>query len=316
MRSSVLTVPRPLKIVRLFLVNVMALRLKLAAIFCISLLATILPVNSAPPKELPPDIASLASELKVLHLIEKIRTVQSKIADKPTLEEAIELLTLRQRLDYRLTVTSLEIEKTLSDIDKEDTRADELRFLLENRRQKALQLNSYANLIGGGGLSIIGAGLGVGNNTVGNIVQTTGGSVNASLAAAALNSQRDTGVAITHRGTHRNMLAVIFGLPLDEDTAVPATITAYLNEPVAEGSQLTRKDELVRRWTTLGRIPSRSESGYTREVNLIAGEVPESHRLTISVLDDRSAMLSDLRAEISNMNSKLLKLMLSLGPDE
>jgi hypothetical protein len=69
-----------------------------------------------------------------------------------------------------------------------------------------------------------------------------------------------------------------------------------------------------------GRLDSRRTQPDTPkgkvECALIAGTVQGSHSLTISILEDRSAMLSDLRAAISKMKKNLLELMLQLTPDQ
>jgi len=267
--------------------------------------------------EMPDELVHLATQLKVAHLIDRIRALQHEVTQNGyTTDRAIELLTLRQKLDFRLTVTSLEIEDTLSHIDYEDTRADELKYLLENKRDKALKFNSYANVVGSGGLTIVGGGLGIGNNTLGNIIGTTAGGVNASLGGLALKEQRDEGITLHHQGAHPNMLAMIFDFPPDESSKFPDSVWIYLNEPDDLKPKLTRKEALVSQWTFFGRISSLKTPEGKRNCSLIAGEVTEQHRLTISLLEDRSAMLSDLRAVVSRMNKKLLQLMLLTQPEQ
>jgi hypothetical protein len=265
--------------------------------------------------DLDPDIKQFAQEMHVLVLIENEREAEKRLAVQRTIDNLVEVINLRQRLDYRLTVISFEIETVLSEIDKEDTRADELKYLLENRRDRAMKLNALANLVGGGGLGVIGSSLGIGNNTIGNIVQTTGSSVEAGLAGASIRAQRDTGTTLHHHSAHQNMLAMIFGFTPNEENTFPESVWNYLNESESPGSNRTRKEALIRTWVELGRIPPLSQPAGKREVALIAGNVKETHDLTISILADRSAMLSDLRAEVAKMNKSLLRLMLALSPE-
>jgi hypothetical protein len=285
----------------------------------IFLLAGLVVFAAAPVRaaEITDELQHLATQLKVAHLIERIRNLQSEVSQNGyTTERAIELIQLRQKLDFRLTVTSLEIEETLSQIDAEDTRADELKYLLENKRDKALKFNSYANLVSNGGLTIVGGSLGIANNTLGNIIATTAGGVTGSLGALAVKEQRDEGVTLHHQGAHPNMLAMIFDLKPDDSSKFPDSVWTYLNEPDDVKPKLSRKEALVSLWTYFGRIPTLKSPEGKREASLIAGEVAEQHRLTISLLEDRSAMLSDLRAVVSKMNKKLLQLMLLTQPDQ
>jgi hypothetical protein len=273
-----------------------------------------MPVRAA---EIPDELQHLAKQLKVLHLIDRIRELQHEgTTSGYTTDRAIELISLRQKLDFRLTVTSLEIEDVLSHIDYEDTRADELRYLLQNKRDKALKFNSYANLASNGGLTIIAGSLGIANNTLGNIMSTTAGGVSASLGGLAVKEQTDEGVTLRHQGSHPNMLAMIFDFQPDESSKYPDSVWTYLNEPDDMKPKMSRKEALVSLWTYFGRIPSLKSAEGKRECALIAGEVAEQHRLTISLLDDRGAMLSDLRAVVSRMNKKLLQLMLLTQPEQ
>src|SRR6202034_2079571 len=106
---------------------------------------------------------------------------------------AVELLSRLQKLDYRLTVAGLQIEDAISACDQEDTRADEMRFVLESKRDKALKLNSLANIVGSGVLASLGASLGIHSDITGNIVSTAAGGVNAGIAGIAYREQTEEG---------------------------------------------------------------------------------------------------------------------------
>jgi hypothetical protein len=266
--------------------------------------------------ELSPESARLAQQLRVSILIDKINILQKAEPTKDKTETAVELLSLHQKLDFRLTVASLQVEQVIAAIDTEDTRADELRFTLENRRDKALKLNSLANIIGAGGLGSIGSAVGISNDNAGNIINTVGAGVNGAIATAAYKETQDTSVRLRRVGFHPNMLAAIFGFQSGESNTFPASVWTFLNGPDDNNKQLTRREALIRSWVSLGRIAPLTHEAGKKEAALIAGVTPGVHELTISRLDDRSAMLSDLRAVVSLMKRNLLELMLALSPDE
>jgi hypothetical protein len=274
------------------------------------LIAATLFAAPAMAAELSPNSERLARDINIIPLIDKIHELQKK--ENPP---AVEMLSLVQKMDYQLTITSLQIEDVLSAIDEEDTRADEMRFVLQSKADRALKLNSLANIVGSGALACLGSSLSISNNSVGNVVSTTAGGVNAGIASVAYKQQVDEGGALKHYGVHPNMLAMIFGFKPDENTTIPTVVWNYLNSSEDNGKE-TRKEKLIRSWVQLGRIPSPQTAKGHAEVALIAGEVGGSHQLTVSILDDRSAMLSDLRAAISKMKRNLLELMLALEPEQ
>jgi hypothetical protein len=261
------------------------------------------------------DSQQLAVELKLIPVIDRIGVLQTIPEKKRTLQETIELIHLQQQLDYRLTLASLEINDVLAEIDSEDARSEEIRFTLESKRDRAQRLNSLANLAGSGGLGIVSSSVGIGANNVGNIIGVTAATVNATLAGASYRAQGDERNSIRRERPRPNMLAQLFDKPHDEAHSFPDCVWTYLNRP-PEGEKTTRRQSLIDMWVQLGRIPPPQTPQGQREIGEISGTLTSPHNITINTLQDRSAMLSDLRASIFKMSRLVLKLMLAINHEE
>jgi hypothetical protein len=118
-----------------------------------------------------------------------------------------------------------------------------------------------------------------------------------------------------HGGRHAlgiapNMLAKIFDRPAEFHSDYPGEVWTYLNSvaPSVPGTE-TRRAQLIKEWIELGRIDRPDTEKGRSKVELLTSPISAQRALTIDVLADRAAMLSDVRAHVALMKRDLSKLM-------
>ncbi len=134
------------------------------------------------------------------------------------------------------------------------------------------------------------------------------------LSLIGLRQQRGGHKAL---GVAPNLLARLFDKKPEFHSDYPAEVWTYLNAvPPAESGKETRRAQLIKRWTELGRIESIETPKGQRKIELLTSSISQQRSLTIDVLDDRGAMLADVRAQVSLIKRDLSKLMLALRSRE
>jgi len=223
-----------------------------------------------------------------------------------------EALALRQRITEGVLGASLEVDGVFAELDSEIAQTNEIRTFLESRRDHAIGINALSNIVSGGGLGIVGSALQIGESTnkLGNAVGVAAGSVATVLSVLGLRQQ--------HGGHHTlgiapNMLAKIFDRQPEFHSDYPDEVWTYLNATPPNGSGTeTRRAHLIKRWTELGRIDPIETPRGRQKVQFLTSSVSARRALTIDLLADRAAMLSDVRATVSLMKRDLSKLMLAM----
>ena len=72
----------------------------------------------------------------------------------------------------------------------------------------------------------------------------------------------------------------------------------------------TRRDLLIMHWIELGRVPPINTEQGRMYARIVAGTVPQKKTVTLDMLDNRTSMLLDLRAEVNQIYKELLNIML------
>jgi hypothetical protein len=140
----------------------------------------------------------------------------------------------------------------------------------------------------------------------GNVMEVGAGALSTGISTYAL--KQSSGEKRT-ANVNPNMLARFFSLSTTKDRDIPVPIWNFLNEPMPEGKGLSRRDILIQRWVQIGRIPPPKSKEGQRRIALLCGTVAQPHQVSIDLLNDRVAMLDDLRAAIGQMSRQLLEIM-------
>jgi len=226
--------------------------------------------------------------------------------------ESPEYMALKQDVLESLVMAGFEVRTVAGRIDHELANAGEVLAYLAERRDRAVRLNTYADFISGGITGIISGGLKLADagGITADLLDTIEGGLQTSLASWAFQQQR--GEAKREKGIP-SILAHLFATKGEAAPDYPPAVWAYLSSPLpASKTNQCRLDLLVNRWRSLGYCFT--HKGHRRNDQRMqhVAEQAQKLRVTIDVLEDRVAMLNDLRATVVQMDSDLLELTQTL----
>jgi hypothetical protein len=220
-----------------------------------------------------------------------------------------QILWLHQHISEQVMAASLQVDATIAQIDNEISRANELRGFLSDRRDATVSRANLLSILIGGGLGATSSGLQL-SSTLDKPAAAVGiasGTLSASLALAGIRAQKGH---TSQFDFNSNMLAEFFDRPALPDSRYPATIWTFLNQdPANSPTGLTRKQQLLQTWVIVKRIDSLSS---VDKIDRLTSQPSELLQLTIDDLEDRAAMLQDVRARISFLKRDLGSLLTSL----
>jgi len=253
----------------------------------------------------------LAEQLGIAKDLHKLSEERAAInAGKPP---SIEYVLLKQKLLETLLEASFELRTMTSKLHSEIAQADDLQAVMEERRDRAIRLNTIANFISGGITGIIGGSMKLGNmpSAPPDSIDLAEGVVQTSLAALAYKQQN--GERRFVQGVP-NSLAKIFDPSLPSE--YPDLVWRYLQAVPAESSMnVTRRESLLRHWHKFGVIdrirPSKDRPTTQVAIAHVSGMHP-NHAVTIDLLSTRSAMLHDVESVVEEIDSLLLVLLQSV----
>ena len=220
-----------------------------------------------------------------------------------------EVLWLHQHISERIMAASLQVDATIAQIDNEISIADELHGYLSDRRDKTVNRANLLGILLGGGLSATSSVLQLSSNldTASSVLDIAGGSASVGFALIGIHAQKGGSAPFDFNS---NMLAEFFDRPTLPTSQYPPTVWAFLNEPSPTSPEhLTRKAQLLKTWVVVQRLGSLSN---TDKIARVTSEPSEMLKLSIDDLEDRAAMLQDVRARISFLKRDLGNLLASL----
>ncbi|WP_263356377.1 hypothetical protein [Acidicapsa ligni] len=251
-------------------------------------------------------LIGISAELNELH-----HAPQDGLPGSP---EQWRILWLHQRIVERTTTVQLQIDATLAEIDNEIARSTEVRgFLADRRDSRVTRANLWSALVGGG-LGGTSAGLQLSTKQTAAAAGTgiTGGALAAGLALYGIHAQKGESRVLE---TDSNMLAQFFDRPVLSTSNYPPIVWQFLNEVApSDPDHITRKERLVRTWLELKRLdpPPSTPAGQVKIDHVTS--MPAQHQvLSIDDLEDRMAMLQDVRAKLSYLKRDLAALLESLS---
>lgn len=256
------------------------------------------------PTTLSPEALQLADQLGLTATIARLQSMQGLQGDVYELER----LRLKQRIIQTVLVAMLQVRGTSAQIAYEVFEAGQMLNRLSARRDRAIKYNTIANLVTGGVSETLGGALQLVPNqqidAAGNLAELVGGAVQTGLSGLALKQQAGGHPKVS---AQPNMLAPIFDKKTDSDSRYPRVVWNYL-ESIPPGETQSRRVLMIKQWREYDRLPS-SASGSWRIATLTGSGTPRQE-VTIDLLQDRQALLTDLTAFIQQIDKRLLEIML------
>jgi hypothetical protein len=259
----------------------------------------------------------LAGELGLVDLLTRLQRLHEHNKHKTGSPLSPESTTWRLEIAEVVLTTALQCQAVIAQIETETAGTLEIKAALEGQRDKSSRTNAKANVIANGSISTFGNLLQMPFETTpdsryelpGEIVESAGTIMAAGLGGIALRQSRGTALSAP---IEPNMLAKIFKRPNNSKTEYPDVIWRYLNSvpPGPNKNTMTRRELLIERWIELGRVPPLNTEKGRVYARTLAGTIPQNKAVTIDMLEDRAAMLLDLRAEVNQIYKELLNMML------
>lgn len=258
-------------------------------------------------RNLSSDTIDLATKLnllpKLVHLEEER---QNAVGDS----QFFKLAALKQDLFYELMDYEYDIRIAMNRIEAEVDKANDKYALLAEKRDRAIRLNTYANLVSGGLTGIISGSLDLGqvNYIAPSTIDTIEGVIQTGLSAWGLHELR--GEHKLERGVP-NILSSLVDSNTDAGKYFPSSVWVYLNSvPEDTLTGKTRRESLLDRWDKVGFGSRGLKKGSQRDrMTKAAGIAQSPHRLTVRLLEDRMAMLIDLQTTVAEMETNLQEIL-------
>lgn len=253
------------------------------------------------PTALSPAAWQLAEQLGIANRIQKLD--EHRRLSTP---ESLEVTQNKQAIMQAVLVAMLQVRAASAQISYDIFEAGQTRTLLEGRRDKVIKYNSIANFMSGGVAEVTGGSMQLAPNiqqldTAGNIVEIVGGVAQTALSVMALRQQQGQK---RRQPLRPNMLAPIFDQTTNHESKYPSVVWKYLNSSPSNGD--SRRVALVKQWLESGRLPGREAP----RIAALTGNGGQRYPVTIDILEDRQAMLSDVNAMISTIERQLLEILL------
>ena len=199
------------------------------------------------------------------------------------------------------------------DLEIEDIRS--IRSELQSQHDKAQNIINVASLVTGGALGVVNTALQFNSNTtnLGNAIGVGGGTASVVLSVFGI---RMGGKRATLKNSPR-MLARFVGNNPTADEEIPSVypkqVWIYLDSaPATEPANGTRRDQLIAKWRLEGKIGPGNSLKDQRKSERLSSNVWQARKLSIGELDDRLAMLMDVRTRVSLMKRELGEILRSV----
>jgi len=262
--------------------------------------------------KLSPGAEEIARTIDVVPLIERFYGLPERDRGAGVGVMSMEAMSLRQQITESVVSAGLEVDGLITEIDSELAEISVVRAQLEDRRDRALAIGNLATIVAGGATGVVGTAMQFSDGTskAGNIIGVAGGAVSTVLSLIGLRQQRGGKLPL---GVAPNMLAKLFDLAPEFHSDYPKEVWTYLNDaPPTEPGSRTRRERLIKQWTDTGRLEPGATPKGRHKIELLTSSASDQRPLTMDLLNDRAAMLADLRAMVGLMKRDLSKLVLAL----
>ena len=255
-------------------------------------------------KDMPLSAEQTAEAIGLLPLFARIKELQSS----PDLSGREERIELQQQILLRVTSASLQVGAATGQIDAEIADTRELESYLIGRRDSKADLLNLASLGIGGTVGTANSALGFTNHdTASAVTSVIAGATTLGLSIWELKIRKGQTRQLQ---TQSNMLSEIFGRPSDMNDLYPPVIIKFMRAiPPDDPDGLSRQDRLIRSWVKVGRISAPDSQKGQEKIIHLTSRPGDGTKQSIEDLDDRQAMLYDLRVRLSHIQQDLATLL-------
>ncbi|MGH9584919.1 MAG: hypothetical protein ACRD4O_18515 [Bryobacteraceae bacterium] len=218
-------------------------------------------------------------------------------------------LSLREQITEAVIAASLEVDGVVAEIEDEQAQVQEVRVFLKARADHKVAIGNIANIIAVAGVGVVGNSLQLRQSTaqLGNIISVASAATGLGLQ---IYSQKVQSGGKRRLGVAPDMLAQIFDRPHEKESYYPPEVWTYLNTvPPDQHIDVTWKEQMIKEWVRLGRIKLSETPKAEEKIKDLTSSIETGTKVNMDQLEDRSAMLSDVRGRVALMKRDLSQLM-------
>ena len=269
------------------------------------------------------DSRDLINRLNLQPKFDHYRNLSDQLARYKGLPPTIEKLALHQdvgdarhELAQTILKLNLEVDYVLAVIDGEQNKFNEVLTEMVAKRDRAVWLSTALSQWSNGILWATSSSFGIGTPYVPKLAIPEG--IIGILAgviptALALRSLRQMNGEKRDLLGYPNMLAPIFEHGTDEEAFYPASVWNWLNQvPAKSDTSKTRRQTLIEKWKKSNYVWDEKRSNAAEHLSALTGTLGHKREMTITLLQNRQAMLIDLRTEVVQLKRALLELINSV----
>ena len=259
--------------------------------------------------KLSPNALQAAHIIGVEPLITRLSSLEAAKDIHADPDISFEELSLHQQITEAVVVASLDVDDVIDRIDYERAQVIELRDILRSNRDRAVGTTSVATLAIGTGLGVVSGVLQFSDSTkgAGNVIGFAAGGISTLLSFHSIRQQRS---GKRPAWVLPDMLSPFLGVSQEQHDHYPNGIWAYLNSVSPGGaSQASRRERILAEWQHAGRFDSLDSPQGKVKIALLTDTNAANKKLSIDLLSERSAMLADVRDEMSLMKRDLHDLL-------
>jgi hypothetical protein len=258
-------------------------------------------------KALPLSAEQTAKAIGLLPLFGRVK----ELGETSNPSNRLELVVLQQEILMRVTAASLQVETATGQIDAEIAETRELENYLISRRNSRVDRLGLLNLGIGGTIGIGSSALSfTDHDLAASVTSIVAGGTTIALSIWELRVQRGESRMLE---TPSNMLSEIFARPPAASNMYPPVVDSFMQAvPPEDKEGLSRQDRLIRNWVEVGRIPPPDSAKGRQKIDRLTSIRGRGVRQSIDDLDDRQAMLFDLRVRLKYIQQDLAALLASI----
>lgn len=265
---------------------------------------------------LSPSLEQFAQFTGALNVMREIETLQADLkninlaASSPMvyLAKRQKFVYLRGKLNSILETSNLEVNSTRGHIELLMSQVQTQQAKMVEKRARTLRRNTIINFVSGGITKLAGYSISLGgSDTPSNILEIFDGGVQCTLSGTVIKDLHSESLVV---GQMPEMLTL---LSKNEDPkgVYARQVWAYLNEAGDGGNGQPRRVALTSDWQSRGFFDRHTKANSMRENSALPTKLALA-RITPQLLDDRLAMLSELRSVVSEMHTSLMQLSLHI----
>ncbi len=247
---------------------------------------------------------NMANAIGALDWISQYIKLQQEVLRRPTVENRLAVMEIKQQIDHRINLSSLEVSAVSSELDCEEERTSQVANYLKGKENDfETKLTVGAIVVGASGA--VSTGVLITDDKAADYVGLATGVTEATLGMMMLFNKRTTD--FYHE---RNTLKEIWD---GEETSAsfPPSVWYYLKyyDP-KDGKKSSVRNQIITKWMTFGQIDNDDDD--SKKQKLIELYFGKGGRYSTEQLENRADMYDQLESHINLMKQDLKGLSVEL----